>query len=147
MLNPRTQEGGLFPHLTVAANVGFALSRTARRRRVGDLLELVGLADLARRYPHQLSGGQRQRVALARALAVEPEVVLLDGPFASLDPQMRASVRDEVQRMLRASAATTLLVTYDQDEALSLADLVAVLRDGRIAQYATPQDLYPPGDR
>ena len=142
MLNPRTQEGGLFPHLTVAANVGFALSRTARRRRVGDLLELVGLADLARRYPHQLSGGQQQRVALARALAVEPEVVLLDEPFASLDPQMRASVGEEVQRILRASAPTTLLVTHDQDEALSLADLVAVLRDGRIAQYATPQDLY-----
>jgi len=136
------QEGGLFPHLTVAANVGFALSRTARQRRVGDLLELVGLADLARRYPHELSGGQQQRVALARALAVEPEVVLLDEPFASLDPQMRASVGEEVQRILRASAATTLLVTHDQDEALSLADLVAVLRDGRIAQYATPQDLY-----
>ena len=136
------QEGGLFPHLTVAANVGFGLPRTARRQRVGDLLELVGLADLARRYPHQLSGGQQQRVALARALAVKPEVVLLDEPFASLDAHMRASVREEVQRILRASATTTLLVTHDQDEALSLADLVAVLRDGRIAQYATPQDLY-----
>jgi iron(III) transport system ATP-binding protein len=136
------QEGSLFPHLTVAANVGFGLSRTARQRRVGDLLELVGLADLARRYPHQLSGGQQQRVALARALAVEPEVVLLDEPFASLDAHMRASVREEVRRILRASATTTLLVTHDQDEALSLADLVAVLRDGRIAQYATPQDLY-----
>jgi iron(III) transport system ATP-binding protein len=136
------QEGGLFPHLTVAANVGFGLARTARRQRVGDLLELVGLADLARRYPHQLSGGQQQRVALARALAVEPEVVLLDEPFASLDAHMRASVREEVQRILRASATTTLLVTHDQDEALSLADLIAVLRDGRIAQYATPQDLY-----
>jgi iron(III) transport system ATP-binding protein len=136
------QEGGLFPHLTVAANVGFGLSRTARRQRVGNLLELVGLADLARRFPHQLSGGQQQRVALARALAVEPEVVLLDEPFASLDAHMRASVRDEVQRILRASATTTLLVTHDQDEALSLADLIAVLRDGRIAQYATPQDLY-----
>jgi iron(III) transport system ATP-binding protein len=136
------QEGGLFPHLTVAANVGFGLSRAARRQRVGDLLELVGLADLARRYPHQLSGGQQQRVALARALAVEPEVVLLDEPFASLDAHMRASVREEVQRILRASATTTLLVTHDQDEALSLADLVAVLRDGRIAQHATPQDLY-----
>jgi iron(III) transport system ATP-binding protein len=136
------QEGGLFPHLTVAANVGFGLSRTARRQRVGDLLELVGLADLARRYPHQLSGGQQQRVALARALAVEPDVVLLDEPFASLDAHMRASVREEVQRILRASATTTLLVTHDQDEALSLADLVAVLRDGGIAQCATPQDLY-----
>jgi iron(III) transport system ATP-binding protein len=136
------QEGGLFPHLTVAANVGFGLPRAARRRRAGELLELVGLADLARRYPHQLSGGQQQRVAVARALAVEPEVVLLDEPFASLDVHMRASVREEVQRILRAASTTTLLVTHDQDEALSLADLVAVLRDGRIAQYATPQDLY-----
>jgi iron(III) transport system ATP-binding protein len=136
------QEGGLFPHLTVAANVGFGLARAARRKRVGELLELVGMADLGRRYPHQLSGGQQQRVALARALAIEPEVVLLDEPFASLDAHMRASVREEVQRILRASATTTLLVTHDQDEALSLADLVAVLRDGRIAQYATPQDLY-----
>jgi iron(III) transport system ATP-binding protein len=136
------QEGALFPHLTVAGNVGFGLLRKGRRRRVGDLLDMVGLADLARRYPHQLSGGQQQRVALARALAVEPEVVLLDEPFASLDAHMRASVREEVQRILRAAGTTTLLVTHDQEEALSLADLVAVLRDGRIAQHATPQDLY-----
>ena len=136
------QEGALFPHLTVAANVGFGLSRAARRQRVGELLELVGLADLARRYPHQLSGGQQQRVALARALAIAPEVVLLDEPFASLDAHMRASVRDEVQRILRAAGTTTVLVTHDQEEALSLADLVAVLRDGTIAQHAAPQDLY-----
>lgn len=136
------QEGGLFPHLTVAANVGFGLSRAARRGRVNELLELVGLADLGRRYPHQLSGGQQQRVALARALAVGPEVVLLDEPFASLDAHMRASVREEVQRILQASATTTLLVTHDQDEALSLADRVAVLRDGKIAQHTTPQELY-----
>jgi iron(III) transport system ATP-binding protein len=136
------QEGGLFPHLTVAANVGFGLSRTARRGRVRELLELVGLTDLGRRYPHQLSGGQQQRVALARALAIEPEVVLLDEPFASLDAHLRASVREEVQRILRASATTTLLVTHDQDEALSLSDRVAVLRDGKIAQHATPQELY-----
>jgi iron(III) transport system ATP-binding protein len=136
------QEGGLFPHLSVAANVGFGLTRAARRSRVGELLELVGLAGLERRYPHQLSGGQQQRVALARALAIEPQVVLLDEPFASLDAHMRASVREEVQRILRASKTTTLLVTHDQDEALSLADLVAVLRDGRIAQCATPQELY-----
>jgi iron(III) transport system ATP-binding protein len=136
------QEGGLFPHLTVAANVGFGLPRAARRKRVGEMLELVGLSDLARRYPHQLSGGQQQRVALARALAIEPEVVLLDEPFASLDAHMRASVREEVRQILHASSATTLLVTHDQDEALSLADLVAVLREGRIAQYATPRELY-----
>jgi len=136
------QEGGLFPHLTVAANVGFGLSRAARKGRVRELLELVDLADLGRRYPHQLSGGQQQRVALARALAVEPELVLLDEPFASLDAHMRANVREEVQRILRASATTTLLVTHDQDEALSLADRVAVLRDGKIAQHTTPQELY-----
>ncbi len=136
------QEGGLFPHLTVAANVGFGLPRAARRQRVSDMLDLVDLADLGRRYPHQLSGGQQQRVALARALAIAPDVVLLDEPFASLDAHMRATVREEVQRILRASATTTLLVTHDQDEALSLCDLVAVLREGAIAQCATPQDLY-----
>ena len=136
------QEGGLFPHLTAEANVTFGLPRAARRRGAADLLEMVGLTDLGRRYPHQLSGGQQQRVALARALAVKPEMVLLDEPFASLDANLRASVRDEVASILRESGTTTLLVTHDQDEALSLADLVAVLRDGKIAQCATPQDLY-----
>jgi iron(III) transport system ATP-binding protein len=136
------QEGGLFPHLTVAANVAFGLSRTARRQGVADLLEMVGLGEMARRYPHQLSGGQQQRVALARALAVKPEIVLLDEPFASLDAHQRSSVREDVGRILRESSATTLLVTHDQDEALSLADLVAVLRNGKIAQCATPQELY-----
>jgi iron(III) transport system ATP-binding protein len=136
------QEGSLFPHLTVAANIGFGLARKARRGRVGELLELVGLRDLERRYPHQLSGGEQQRVALARALAVEPEIVLLDEPFASLDAHLRARVREEVQQILRASQTTTLLVTHDQDEALSLADQVAVLRDGAIAQHAVPQQLY-----
>jgi iron(III) transport system ATP-binding protein len=136
------QEGGLFPHLTVHANIAFGLPRAARRQGVGELLEMVGLTGLEKRYPHQLSGGQQQRVALARALAVKPEIVLLDEPFASLDANLRASVREEVARILRASHTTTVLVTHDQDEALSLADRVAVLRDGRIAQYATPQDLY-----
>jgi iron(III) transport system ATP-binding protein len=136
------QEGGLFPHLTVQANVAFGLPRKARRHGAGDLLDLVGIAELAKRYPHQLSGGQQQRVALARALAVEPEIVLLDEPFASLDAHMRSSVREQVQRVLRASQTTTLLVTHDQDEALSLADQVAVLREGRIVQCAPPQDLY-----
>jgi iron(III) transport system ATP-binding protein len=136
------QEGGLFPHLTVAANVAFGLPRKMRRRGADGLLELVGLADLAKRYPHQLSGGQQQRVALARALAVTPEIVLLDEPFAALDAHMRASVREQVQRILRESGTTTLLVTHDQDEALSLADQVAVLREGQIVQCAPPQDLY-----
>ena len=94
------------------------------------------------RYPHQLSGGQQQRVALARALAIRPEVVLLDEPFASLDAHMRASVRTDVLRICRDAGTTAILVTHDQDEALSMADRVAVLRDGRIVQYAAPQDLY-----
>ena len=135
------QEGSLFPHLTVAANVGFGLPRR-RRAAVGDLLELVGLADLPRRYPHQLSGGQQQRVALARALAVGPAVVLLDEPFASLDAHLRATVRGEVQQILREAGATAILVTHDQDEALSMADHVAVMRAGRIAQRGTPRELY-----
>ncbi|MGO9216770.1 MAG: ABC transporter ATP-binding protein [Streptosporangiaceae bacterium] len=141
------QEGSLFPHLTVAANVAFGLSgrkwgRDRRSKRCADLLEAVGLGGLARRYPHQLSGGQQQRVALARALAIAPEVVLLDEPFASLDANLRASVRADVQRLLKQSGTTTVLVTHDQDEALSTADRVAVLRDGRIAQCAAPQELY-----
>jgi iron(III) transport system ATP-binding protein len=137
------QEGALFPHLTVAANVGFGLPAGERRGpRTGELLDSVGLTGLGSRYPHQLSGGQQQRVALARALAIEPEVVLLDEPFASLDAHMRASVRADVQRICRAAGTTAILVTHDQDEALSMADRVAVLRDGKIVQYAAPQDLY-----
>jgi iron(III) transport system ATP-binding protein len=137
------QEGSLFPHLTVAANIGFGLP--ARQRRgpaTAELLDQVGLAGLGQRYPHQLSGGQQQRVALARALAIEPKIVLLDEPFASLDAQLRASVRADVQALLAKTGITGILVTHDQDEALSTADRVAVLRDGRIAQCDAPQDLY-----
>ncbi|MGH3395171.1 MAG: ABC transporter ATP-binding protein [Streptosporangiaceae bacterium] len=137
------QEGSLFPHLTVAANVGFGLPSKARRGpRIGELLEAVGLAGLGQRYPHQLSGGQQQRVALARALAIEPALVLLDEPFAALDAHMRASIRADVQSIFRSAGTTAVLVTHDQDEALSMADRVAVLRGGRIAQCAAPQDLY-----
>ena len=103
---------------------------------------MVGLAGMGRRYPHQLSGGQQQRVALARALAIEPQVVLLDEPFSSLDAGLRASVRADVQQVLRAAGTTAVLVTHDQDEALSLADQVAVIREGRIGQVDTPQALY-----
>jgi len=137
------QEGALFPHLSVAANVAFGLP--ARERRNGkpeQLLATVGLDGLGKRYPHQLSGGQQQRVALARALAIEPAVLLLDEPFASLDAHLRASVRADVQRILHERGTTAILVTHDQDEALSVADRVAVLRDGAIAQYAAPEDLY-----
>jgi iron(III) transport system ATP-binding protein len=137
------QEGSLFPHLSVAANVGFGLPAGQRRGpRTGELLESVGLAGLGRRYPHQLSGGQQQRVALGRALAIQPELVLMDEPFAALDTHLRASVRADVQEIFRARGTTAILVTHDQDEALSMADAVAVLRDGQIAQYAAPQDLY-----
>jgi iron(III) transport system ATP-binding protein len=137
------QEGALFPHLDVAANVGFGLPRAQRRGgRVEELLQLVDLAGLGGRLPHQLSGGQQQRVALARALAPEPGLVLLDEPFDALDAGLRAQVRGEVREALRAAGATALLVTHDQEEALSLADTVAVMRGGRIVQAADPQTLY-----
>jgi iron(III) transport system ATP-binding protein len=137
------QEGSLFPHLTVAANIGFGLPLRQRRgQEVRELLDAVGLTDLGGRYPHQLSGGQQQRVALARALAVRPRIVLLDEPFASLDAHLRASVRADVLRLLRDTGTTGVLVTHDQDEALSVADRVAVLRRGRIAQCAAPHELY-----
>jgi len=137
------QEGALFPHLTVANNVGFGLSARERHgSRTAELLEAVGLSGMGSRYPHQLSGGQQQRVALARALAIQPEVVLLDEPFASLDAHLRASVRTDVQRICRDAGTTAVLVTHDQDEALSMADRIAVLRDGHIVQYAEPEDLY-----
>ena len=137
------QEGSLFPHLTVQGNVGFGIpARERRGHRTADLLDAVGLAGLAKRYPHQLSGGQQQRVALARAMAIRPEIVLLDEPFASLDANLRASVRADVQQLFRETGITAVLVTHDQDEALSIADRVAVLRDGKIAQCAAPQDLY-----
>lgn len=135
------QEAALFPHLSVEANVAFGLPRR-RRIEAASLLELVGMGPYARRLPHQLSGGQQQRVALARALAIKPLLVLLDEPFSSLDPNLRTTVRDEVGRILREAGSTVLLVTHDQDEALSLADVVAVLRRGAVAQCATPRELY-----
>jgi iron(III) transport system ATP-binding protein len=137
------QEGSLFPHLTVAANIGFGLpARLRKGPATAELLDAVGLSGLGKRYPHQLSGGQQQRVALARALAVRPEIVLLDEPFASLDAHLRAAVRADVQELLAEAGITGILVTHDQDEALSMADRVAVLRGGRIAQCDAPQALY-----
>lgn len=139
------QDGALFPHLDVTGNILFGLSRTERRRatQVGPLLELVGLsASLARRRPDQLSGGQQQRVALARALAREPAVVLLDEPFSSLDTALRAATREATLTAVAERGATTVLVTHDQAEALSFADQVAVIFDGRIAQIGSPADLY-----
>ncbi|MFN8635684.1 MAG: ABC transporter ATP-binding protein [Chloroflexota bacterium] len=139
------QEGALFPHLRVAENVAFGLrlDRASRRRRVDELLAMVGLdASYGDRYPDQLSGGQQQRVALARALAPEPSVILLDEPFASLDASLRESTRRAVAESLAAAGATAILVTHDQAEALSLADQVAVMRQGRLVQVAAPRELY-----
>ena len=137
------QEGALFPHLTVADNVAFGLRRgTGKAARVRDLLELVGLAGFGERMPAELSGGQQQRVALARALGPEPHVVLLDEPFSALDAALRASVRADVRAALHAAGATAVLVTHDQEEALSTADVVAVMRDGVVVQAGSPQDVY-----
>jgi iron(III) transport system ATP-binding protein len=139
------QEGALFPHLSVARNVAFGLTgldRTARGRRTEEMLDLVGLAGYGERMPHELSGGQQQRIALARALAPRPALVLLDEPFNALDSALRAGVRADVRTALRLSGATAVLVTHDQQEALCTADLVAVVRDGRVAQCDTPQQVY-----
>jgi iron(III) transport system ATP-binding protein len=135
------QDGALFPHLTVLGNVGFGL---ARKERFGALeqLELVGLTGFERRYPHQLSGGQQQRVALARALAIRPSIVLLDEPFSSLDASLRAELGRDVARILTDAATTAVLVTHDQDEALALADQIAVLEDGRVVALDAPRALY-----
>jgi iron(III) transport system ATP-binding protein len=137
------QEGALFPHLSVEGNVGFGLTRAERRgETVAAMLEMVGISRLAGRLPHELSGGEQQRVALARALARRPQALLLDEPFSSLDATLRARVREEVHSLLREQGVTTVLVTHDQEEALSLADSVAVLRDGEIVQQGPPAELY-----
>jgi len=135
------QEGALFPHLTVAQNVAFGLGRSGKDA-VGRLLDLVGLGGQADRMPNELSGGQQQRVAVARALAPSPAVVLLDEPFSALDAALRASVRADVREALHAAGATAVLVTHDQEEALSTADQVAVMRDGVVVQAGTPAQVY-----
>ena len=135
------QEGALFPHLTVTGNIAFGLSRR-ERKQAEQLLELTGLREVRKRYPHQLSGGQQQRVALARALAIEPQVVLLDEPFSALDASLRGDLRRDVARILRQTETTAMLVTHDQDEALALADQVALLADGCVRAAADPRSLY-----
>jgi iron(III) transport system ATP-binding protein len=140
------QDDALFPHLTVAGNVGFGVGDDGRS--VSRSLALVGLDDRAGRYPGELSGGERQRVSLARALARAPDIVLLDEPFSSLDASLRGQLRREVARILREAGATAVLVTHDQEEALSLADRVAVMRDGQIVQVGAPPEIYwCPADR
>ncbi len=137
------QEGALFPHASVAQNVGYGLGKDEdRRRRVDDMLALVGLGHLRDRMPHELSGGQQQRVALARALAPRPEVLLLDEPFSNLDPGLREQVRGEVMGIVREHRVTAVFVTHDQDEALLLGDVVAVMHDGRIEQADAPERVF-----
>ncbi|MEX1004783.1 MAG: ABC transporter ATP-binding protein [Acidimicrobiia bacterium] len=136
------QDYALFPHLTVGRNVGYGAPKRRRAARVPEVLELVGLTGKAERLPHELSGGEQQRVALARALAPDPEVILLDEPFSNLDAALRAKVRNEVAEILRRSGTTAIFVTHDQEEALSMSDIVAVMTDGRVVQTGTPSELY-----
>ena len=144
------QDGALFPHLDVAGNIGYGLGtglrarawRARRKDRVAELLELVGMPGYQRRRVDELSGGQQQRVALARALAPQPAVVLLDEPFSAIDASLRAELGVEVRELLGSLAVTAVLVTHDQEEALSLAARVAVMRDGRVVQVGTPTEIY-----
>lgn len=139
-----SQDGALFPHLSVGRNIGFGLPRGQRGgSRIGELLDLVSLpADYADRRPDQLSGGQRQRVALARALGRRPQIILLDEPFSALDAGLRERTRKAVQKVLRSTGTTALLVTHDQDEALSFADSVAVIQEGTLRQAGAPENIY-----
>jgi putative spermidine/putrescine transport system ATP-binding protein len=141
------QAYSLFPHLTAAENVEFGLQLRrlptgGRRQRARDMLELVGIAAQADRYPQQLSGGQQQRVALARALAIQPQVLLLDEPLSALDAKVRIQLRDEIRRIQIEVGTTTLFVTHDQEEALALADRVGVMREGQLEQLGPPEAIY-----
>jgi iron(III) transport system ATP-binding protein len=139
------QDYALFPHLTVAQNIRFGLRRASKKERqirVEELLRLTELVGYTDRYPHELSGGQQQRVALARALAPRPRVVLLDEPFNGLDPDLRPQMRREVTQILRHLGTAAILVTHDQEEALGMADRVAVIRNGELQQIGAPEDIY-----
>ena len=144
------QDYALFPHLTVAKNVAFGLEQPRRKKfsakqiphLVAEAIALVGLTGLEMRYPHELSGGQQQRVALARALAPQPALVLLDEPLSNLDVQVRLRLRQEIRDILKTSQTTAIFVTHDQEEALSMCDLVAVMNEGNLEQIGTPEDLY-----
>jgi putative spermidine/putrescine transport system ATP-binding protein len=141
------QSYSLFPNMSVLDNVAFGLrmrrqSAAQRRTKANELLELVGLGDQSVKYPHQLSGGQQQRVALARALAIEPRVLLLDEPLSALDAKVRAELREQIRSLQQRLAITTVFVTHDQEEALSMADRVCVMSNGHIEQVATPSMLY-----
>jgi iron(III) transport system ATP-binding protein len=139
------QDYALFPHMTVARNIAFPLSKwpsQKRDRRVAELLDLIGMPGVGNRYPHQLSGGQQQRVALARALAPEPDLVLMDEPFSSLDAESRSSTRDQVRTILKSLGTTVIFVTHDQEEALLLGDRVAVMNGGHIEQVGAPEVIF-----
>jgi putative spermidine/putrescine transport system ATP-binding protein len=141
------QSYSLFPNMTALDNVGFGLRMRRQRgsergRRAAELLDMVGLTDQARKYPHQMSGGQQQRVALARALAIEPRVLLLDEPLSALDAKVRLQLREQIRALQQRLGTTTLFVTHDQEEALSIADRVGVMKDGRLEQVAEPSQLY-----
>jgi len=139
------QEGGLFPHMKVGDNIAYGLkgSRQENRRRVAELMELVSLSqDLADHWPHEISGGQQQRVALARALAQEPALMLLDEPFSALDTGLRAATRKATAELLDHAGVASILVTHDQQEALSFASQIAVIREGRFAQVGSPVEVY-----
>jgi putative spermidine/putrescine transport system ATP-binding protein len=141
------QSYSLFPNMSALDNVSFGLrmrrlGSAERQRRAADLLDMVGLAAQAKQYPHQLSGGQQQRVALARALAIEPRVLLLDEPLSALDAKVRLQLREQIRSLQQRLGTTTLFVTHDQEEALSMADRVGVMHDGRLEQIATPDELY-----
>lgn len=141
------QDYALFPHMTVARNVGYGLE-SGDSDRVQEVLSLVGLDAMAERMPHELSGGEQQRVALARALAPRPEAVLLDEPFSNLDATLRVRMRRDVRRILKWAGTTAIFVTHDQEEALAMADIVAVMRSGTVVQSGTPKDLYQaPADK
>jgi len=139
------QDYALFPHLTVAENVSFGLDglhRSERKKRVAEVLDLVGLPEMSLRLPRELSGGQQQRVALARAIAPKPALLLLDEPFSNLDPQLRRQVRHEVLAIVRASGSAAVWVTHDHDEGLIVADRVVVMKDGRACQAGTPSEIW-----
>ncbi len=141
------QSYSLFPNMAALDNVAFGLrmrriGAAERKRRAGELLDMVGLSEHARRYPHQLSGGQQQRVALARALAIEPQVLLLDEPLSALDAKVRLQLREQIRSVQQRLGITTLFVTHDQEEALSMADRVGVMKDGKLEQIALPDQLY-----
>ena len=136
------QEGGLFPHLSVAENIGFGVGKSEKNEVIDEMLNLIGMKNLAQRKPYELSGGQQTRVALARALAIKPQIMLLDEPFSALDAALRNGLREEVCSLLKERKTTSIMVTHDREEALVSADIVALMRHGHVVQYGSPRSVY-----